>query len=259
MDDIFLLQSDQRSGATLAAALEPRYRVRILTSLRDLEVLLRTSRPRACLLDVFHSARSVTLATLRRFRGRNPSMALVIASDFSGKEMDLYRLGRLNVDGVIRLEDRPDRRQIRRAVERAIVSSLATRVIATTQETVPPMAQEIIRWSIEHAEARPQVSDLASALAMSPRVLRKEMKTLDLPSPRAFLLWGRLVRAIDLLERPNETVEGVALRLGYATGGALRKAFRRHTGMSPTAVLAKGGLDWTLKTFLRNGLFLHSA
>jgi AraC-like DNA-binding protein len=186
-------------------------------------------------------------------------MALVIAADFSGKEMDLYHLGRLSVDGVIRLEDQPDRRQIRTAVDRAMASSLATRAIAETDGTLPPMVQGIIRWSIEHAEAQPQVSDLAAALAMSPRVLRKEMRTLDLPSPRAFLLWGRLVRAIDLLERPNETVEGVALHLGYATGGALGRAFRRHIGMSPTALLDKGGLQWTLETFLRGGLFLGEA
>lgn len=183
-------------------------------------------------------------------------MALVVASDFSEKEMDLYHLGRLSVDGVIRLEDQPDRRAIRNAVNRAIASALAGRVIAAARNTLPPLGQEILRWSIEHAEARPQVSELAAALAMSPRVLRREMSDRGLPNPRAFLLWGRLVRAIDLLERPGETVEGVALQLGYATGGALRKALRRHTGMSPTALLAKGGLGWTLKMFLRDGLFL---
>lgn len=239
----------------MIAALAPPYGIQVLTSLRELETQLRTSRPRACLLDIFNSPKSVTLPTLRRFRGRNPSMALVIASDFSGREMELYHLGRLSVDGVIRLEDRPDRRQIRAAVDRAMASSLAKKVILKADGTLPPMAQGIIRWSIEHAEARPQVSDLAAALAMSPRVLRKETNTLGLPSPRAFLLWGRLVRATDLLERPTETVERVALHLGYGTGGALGKAFRRHIGMSPTALLEKGGLNRTLEAFFKGGGF----
>jgi AraC-like DNA-binding protein len=181
-------------------------------------------------------------------------VAIVVASDFGGREMDLYHLGRLSVDGVIRMEDHPSSRDILSVVDRAIATSLATRVILRTAKDLPPLAQEAIRWAIEHAETSPQVSELAAALAMSPRVLLREMKILNLVSPRALLLWGRLIRASHLLERPSETVESVAFHLGYATGGALGKALKRHVGCNPTDLLKRGGLAWTLDVFQRKGL-----
>jgi transcriptional regulator GlxA family with amidase domain len=115
------------------------------------------------------------------------------------------------------------------------------------------LAQDAVRWAIEHAESRPQVSELAAALAMSPRALLREMKALNLGSPRALLLWARLIRASHLLERPSETVESVAFRLGYSTGGALGKALKRHVGYSPSELLRQGGLAWTLDVFQTNG------
>jgi AraC-like DNA-binding protein len=168
--------------------------------------------------------------------------------------MDLYHLGRLSVDGVIRMEDNPSSRGILAVVDGAIAASLATMVVLGAARDLPPLAHEAIRWAIEHAETGPQVSELAAALAMSPRAFLREMKALNLAPPRALLLWGRLIRASHLLERSSETVESVAFYLGYATGGALGKALKRHVGCSPTDLLQRGGLAWTLDVFRRQGL-----
>lgn len=254
MDDILLLQSDQRAVAALMGALDPPHHVRSVVDFQELEHFLQKGRPKACVLDAFGFSPSSPLTSLRRVRRRHPTVALVVASDFGGREMELYHLGRLSVDGVIRMEDGPSARDILAVVDEAIASSLATRVVLSAAGDLPPLAQEAIRWAIEHAEARPQVSELATALAMSPRVLLREMKALNLSSPRALLLWGRLIRASDLLERPSETVESVAFHLGYATGGALVKALKEHVGCSPTTLLERGGLAWTLDVFQRKGL-----
>jgi AraC-like DNA-binding protein len=176
-------------------------------------------------------------------------VALVVASDFTGREMTLYHLGRMNVDGVIRMEENPAAVDIRRVLDGAIVSALAEMTVQRTASELPTLGQEAIRWAIEHAEARTQVSQFAAALALSPRVLHREIKALDLVSPRSLLLWGRLIRASHLLEQPHETVESVAFHVGYATGGTLSKALKRHVGSSPTALLRKGGLTCTLDTF----------
>ena len=220
----------------------------------ELEALLQDTEAQGCILDIFDSASSITLTSLRRLRRRHPTLALIIASDFSGKEMDLYHLGRLSVDGVIRIEDQASSRDILSVVNNALAASLATLVVRNTAPDLAPIAQDAIRWVIEHAESRPRVSELSSALAMSPRAFLREMKTLDLVSPRTLLLWGRLIRASNLLERSSETVESVAFHLGYSTGGALGKALKRHVGCSPTELLERGGLTWTLEVFLRRGL-----
>lgn len=254
MDEILLLQDDKRLKAFLIGALDPFFPVRPVQDFSSMETLLDTEEPLACLLDLFESPTHVTLAALRRLRRKHPTVPLVIASDFTGREIDLYHLGRLRVDGVIQLEDRPSRRDVLTMVNKAMAASLATRVVLETATQLPPVAKDAIRWAVEHAEDRPQVSEFSAALGMSSRNLLREMKSLGLITPRDLLLWGRLIRASHLLERPSETVESVAFHLGYATGGALGKALNRHVGCSPTALLEKGGVAWTLKVFKSRGL-----
>jgi AraC-like DNA-binding protein len=204
-------------------------------------------------MDIFDPAPSTPLNHLRQLRRRYPTLALVIASDFTDREMELYHLGRLRVDGVIRMEEGPPPREILAVVDRAIAASLATRVVLAGGISLPPLGQEAIRWAIEHAESRPQVSQLAAAMAMGPRPLSREMKALNLGSPRRFLLWGRLIQASHLLERSTETVESVAFRLGYSSGGALGKALKRHVGFSPTVLLEGGGAELAIRVFQTKG------
>jgi AraC-like DNA-binding protein len=254
LDDILVLQSDPRANAALVSALVPSYGVKALPDFSALENRLRRNLPQACVLDIFDLPNPTPLSTLGRIRRRYPSVALIVASDFSGREMDLYQMGRLNIDGVIRLEDRYSSRDVLTFVDRAVATALASRVVASTAAELPPLVQDAVRWGIEHAETQPRVVELAAALGMSPRVLLRELRALNLAPPRVLLLWGRLIRASHLLSRPSETVEGVAYRLGYSTGGALGKALKRHIGCSPTHLRMKGGLEWTLKMFRRRGL-----
>jgi len=221
--------------------------------LRELERLLRKTKPQVCVLDAFDSRPPIPLAALRRLRQKHPAVALVVASDFTGREIELYHLGRMSVDGVIRMEEAPHPRDVRIVLDGAIATSLAQMVVHGVARDFPPLGQVAIRWTIEHAEARTQVSQLAAALGLSPRAFHREIKALELAPPRDLLLWGRLIRASHLLERSHETVESVAFHLGYATGGTLSKALKRHVGCSPTELLRRGGLAWTLEIFGRKG------
>jgi AraC-like DNA-binding protein len=252
--DILILQADQRAYAILSAALDPRYRCRRIHHPSEIEILISQAGPRGCVLDTFHATARAHLSALRKFRRRHPSVALIAASDFNGREMELYHLGREGVAGVLRMEEGPTPRDILKVVDRALSTSLAEVVVQSVARDLPPLGKEAIRWAIERAEARPQVSDLAAALAFSPKALHRELRALDLAPPRSLLLWGRLIQATHFLERPYETVEIVAFRLGYASGGALRKALKRHVGCSPTTLLQRGGLAWTLEAFQRTGL-----
>ncbi len=212
---------------------------------------LQKHQAQGCLLDLFDSPGRARLTTLRRLRRSYPGVALVVASDFRDREMELYHLGHIGVDGVIRMEANLSSRDLLAVVEQALAASLATRVLLGAPQPIPPLVREVIRWAIEHAETGPQVAELAAAVAVSPRVLRGEMKARVQVRPGNLLLWGRLLRASYLLERPGETVESVAFRLGYATGGALGKALKRHVGCSPTDLVNRGGLAWAMEMFHR--------
>lgn len=255
MHEILILQADPRAAATLVEALQPPHRLKQVRDLKRLETLLAGTSPRACVLDVSEAPGGVSLAALRRLRQNHPTVPLVVTSDFRNREMDLYHLGRLNVDGIVRMEDSPSPREILSVLDRAVTGSLATRVVLATARELPQLAQAAIHWAIEHADHKPQVSDLAGSLGMNPRALLREMKAMGLVSPRDLLLWGRLIRASHLLEESSETVEAIAFRLGYATGGALGKALKRHVGHSPTSLASNGGLTRALEVFGATGLW----
>ncbi len=137
MDDILLLQSDQRAAAALIGALDPPHRVRAVADFKELEVLLRSVTPQACILDLFDPPPSIPFPTLSRLRRKHPTVALIIASDFDGREMDLYHLGRLSVDGVIRMDAGPSARDILAVVDKAIAAALATLVVLGVRRRNP--------------------------------------------------------------------------------------------------------------------------
>jgi AraC-like DNA-binding protein len=252
--EILILQADPWASAILAGALESRYRCRRIAALKEIDTRLPHGGPRGCIVDLFDPAPPLLLTALRRLRRQYPSLALLVAGDFSGREMDLYHLGRVSVDGVIRLEENPTGRRILAVVDEAVAARLAEMVVQAVAQDLPPLAQEAIQWAIESAESRPRVSDLGAALGLRPRTLLRGLRAAGLAPPRTLLLWGRLIQASHLLERPPGTVENVAFRLGYATAGTLRKAPKHHVGCGPTNLQHRGGLAWTLGIFRKKGL-----
>mgnify|MGYP006291219215 FL=1 len=252
-EQILFLPPGPRASATLTHALSPPFRTRTAAHLDELWARLEEDLPEACVLDLLGPPPSVTFDSLEDLRNQFPFLALIIAADFSGRDMDLYRLGRLNVDGVLRLESGPSDRTIRSVVERATAASLRRRVLKEVGDDLPAMGRTALGWAIEHAESAPQVSALAAVFASSEATLARRFRRLGLGSPRSLLVWGRLIRGSQLLARPSETVESVAFRLGYSTGGALGKAMRRHVGCSPTDLVQQGGLTRALEAFRESG------
>ena len=187
-----------------------------------------------CIVDPHNAFDPVSLPEILHFRRRFPSTALVVSGDFTGRELDLYHLGRMGVDGVILAGAEHDLRQLRGRVEMALSSWLAKRVSGALEGILPPIGVRCLHWAIAHAEDCPQVPDLARAMRLSPRTLSRELRSRGLPSPRHLLLWGRLFQAARMLEGSDVTVEEVAFRLGYATAASLGRAFREQLGLAPS-------------------------
>ena len=148
MSTLLLLHPDPRTRAMLAGALEPTYQLETVLSWKELERVLRSRAPLGCILDIFNLSRVSTLPALRKLRKEHPGPALIACADFSGREMELYRLGRINVDGVIRLEDDLSSREILEVVDRATMAALAGMVLRSVAPDHSPVVQECIRWAI---------------------------------------------------------------------------------------------------------------
>ncbi len=252
MPKLALLQPDPRERARIGAALGDDFALVHCKGWKRLQRILREQGPDGAIIDLYGTPRGVPLASIQRLRRKHPSLALIIYSEFTAREMDLYALGRMSVDGVIRAEEVKDARDFKDRVTQALVSALASTVENALQCRVPPLVLDSLTWAVEHAHEGPRVEDLAQAQGFTPRSLSRELVSLGGPSTGQILLWGRLLRAARQLEDPDRTVESVAHSLGYSTGAALRKAFGRFAAVSPARITEEGGVDLVMNAFVES-------
>jgi AraC-like DNA-binding protein len=79
---------------------------------------------------------------------------------------------------------------------------------------------------------------VARDLRVGARTLQRQLVSFGV-SFQKLLEEVRLARAIEFLASTNESVERIALRLGYGDPSTFRRAFRRWTGMAPSAFRAQ--------------------
>jgi transcriptional regulator GlxA family with amidase domain len=103
-----------------------------------------------------------------------------------------------------------------------------------TDETV--LAAE--RWIDSHLGDPVTVTEVAEALAISPKTLSRRISAATGVSPVRFLQRRRVVHAAHLIETTSMTIDAVAASVGYQDGTALRKLIKREFGMTPGALRA---------------------
>ena len=92
------------------------------------------------------------------------------------------------------------------------------------------------RWIDAHLAAPIAITDLASAVAVSPKTLSRRITAATGLSPVRFVQRRRLLEAMHLIETTTLTVEDVATRVGYQDSTALRKIIRRELGTTPSTL-----------------------
>jgi AraC-like DNA-binding protein len=190
------------------------------------------------------------LAWLRRQHAR---VATLVLLDPRGRELELFRLGRLGVDDVLLDEGEANLSELPSSVDRALIRALARRAGARLRGRVPHLFVEGLVWAVEQADTRPGPDELARALTRPLDSYRRALRRARLPPPSRVLLWGRLIRAAHMLHREDLSVEVVAHRLGYASASSLARAFRRETGHPPSEIRARGGPVVVLEALLGHG------
>jgi AraC-like DNA-binding protein len=237
-------------SARLTAALAEQHE---LIECRDLEQfwdVVMSSPLDGCVVDIYHPSTPLSLTDLQRLRRRVPPLAIIVYADFEDRQLDLFELGRLKIDGVI-LAGATDQESAQSAVAGALAAAAALGVLAALEGQLHPLGMECLRWSIEHADNGPTVALLSEALGLSPAVLTRELRQRQLPPPARLLLWGRLFRAARMLSGQDLSVEDVAFRLGYSTASALGRAVQREVGVPPTKLRGGGAIARVLDGFVR--------
>ncbi|WAZ26749.1 helix-turn-helix domain-containing protein [Streptomyces cinnabarinus] len=90
-------------------------------------------------------------------------------------------------------------------------------------------------WALQHLDQPISLHDLAGQAKISVRTLTRRFTTETGVTPFQWLLQQRLLRARELLETTDLTVDHIASRSGLGSGESLRQHLSRHIGMTPTA------------------------
>jgi transcriptional regulator GlxA family with amidase domain len=92
-----------------------------------------------------------------------------------------------------------------------------------------------LAWARPSLDRPLTVRDLASHAGLSTRQLARRMHAELQAGPLDWLHQQRIVRAQELLERTDASVEQVAASCGMGTAATLRRHFHRTVGVSPSA------------------------
>jgi transcriptional regulator GlxA family with amidase domain len=90
-------------------------------------------------------------------------------------------------------------------------------------------------WARARLDRPLSVRDLAQEARLSTRHLARRMRAEVGVGPLEWLHQQRIIRAQDLLERTDASIEQIAARCGMGTATTLRRHFARAVGVSPTA------------------------
>lgn len=96
-------------------------------------------------------------------------------------------------------------------------------------ETLGPL----LTWITEHLDEPMSVESLARQSAMSPRTFARRFREETGTTPHAWITSQRVLRAEELLESTERSIDQIAYDVGFANAATLRHHFTRVRGLSP--------------------------
>ena len=131
-----------------------------------------------------------------------------------------------------------DHKQLRRSPELHELLQARAEVLLAKVDQDAPAGERLKRWlTAQSLELRPTMTAAARGLEMSARSLRRHLQSegvvFDELVDRALAF-----RAKQLLGDPRRSVQEIAYAMGFATPAAFSRAFKRWTGVAPSAYRA---------------------
>jgi transcriptional regulator GlxA family with amidase domain len=102
-------------------------------------------------------------------------------------------------------------------------------VPACDAETLGPM----LGWIVENLREQHTVESLAQVATMSPRTFARRFRAETGTTPHAWITSQRVIRAEEMLETTDRSVDWIASEVGFGTAAMLRHHFTKARSVSP--------------------------
>lgn len=109
----------------------------------------------------------------------------------------------------------------------------AEAVLSTPVLKSDPLVTRAAHWLQLRFAHKPQMADLADAMAVHPRTLTRRFRDNLGMTPVEYLQRLRMEAAKGMLTRSDRRIDRIAYLVGYADPGFFKTVFRRHTGLTP--------------------------
>ena len=106
--------------------------------------------------------------------------------------------------------------------------------LPAAKEVVDTKVEQALAWYGDHMTEKPRLSDVATAVHVSPSHLRRLFWRARGENPNASLSRMSMQRAMDLLAGTDLKLEVISERCGFSCASDFCRAFRRAHGVSPT-------------------------
>ncbi len=253
MSLVYTFSRDPRTLSFARGALLGVHDVAAARTWRRLSEALRERPVSVCVVDLTGiSLSDGGRAQLVALRNRFPSMAFVMLESGSVAPRQLLDLGRLGFRSLVLMGSEGQEWRFRRSIERAREQTVASRVLRAVSRRVPLREGRVLGVALDHVHRCWSAELLAAHVGRSRPFLSVVLKRAGLPSVGRLMVWIRLLHAAEWLCDPGRTGQSVGRQLEYSSGAAFRRVLKNYTGATPTAVVAKGGMPFVLRHFLRD-------
>jgi len=190
------------------------------------------------------------VAAIRASRASPPVFIYADRSIESVREM--IALAHAGARGLILAGVDDDKSRLQRLLEAGTLERAIETVRAATREKMHPRYVPLIARCLENITERLPATALARSLGVRRRTLTSWAESAGVRGIRSLTSRCRVLVAIEMLRSPHQSIEQVALSLGFSSSAHLHNTIKRYTGHRPRETLNRGSADWL-------GVLFHSA
>ena len=252
MTHIATLVFDRVAIARLRQAAGTHASLRACASGDELVQVVRHEPVSLIVVEPWDEARVPASQLVERIRARHPTIPIVAYCTRDPASIrELINLAQAGIGGVVlREDDEPS--TLRGILETARDNSAASQVFLALAPQVPDSLRSLVWHCVRDARLNLTVTSLADSLRINRKTLVRRLAKESWPGPRELLTWSRLLVAVLSLQDEDRSVEQIALWLDFPSATAFRNTLRRHVGLRPQDVRARGGVTCVLRAFERS-------